>query len=455
MQSLVVVSHHGETIRKIAGGSDARSVYIFKAIALYLRDVKYLRVCNDKGLRSIYIDKKSSLIEIPVKRFNVHSLNFITRDGVEEIKRTLKILMRMGYEEATIISCDPISLNIFLRAKKSLSGHYDVKVLWSPGGNELTCPLHTEVCPFSKSHTNTYGHQVSPSLFSLRCFPHIIKVKGVNMYHTIIWPLFRREVVKNVDGLLATRSVYIENSKLLGLERCYYIGFGVDTSKFTQRDKINVVKYLLDNREIVDNRLVWGNFDKFAKELLKQYDSPIVVGFIGAARPWWKNVELIVSAFNHIARIFNNVFLLMVGRHMSSLLPLLHSLSSKIRERVIIIDEIPHTYINLFYNLIDVFINPSLLDSLELNTLEALASGNVVLASNRGCISDLKYMGISAPKIFEPTPKSLLNTLGLILKDVDLYKDEVTKELEHVGRKLSLETYGARIVKALEKLCAL
>ena len=448
MQVPVIVSHLRSAIQSPAGGSEVRSMYIFKAIAPHLQNAKYLNLCADKKLHSIYVDETLSQVGVPIKRFNVHSFNFMSRDNVEEVMRVLKTLLRTDHKKVMIICCDPISLSIFLRAKKLLNNYYDIKVLWSSGGNELTCPLHTEVCPFTNSYTNTYGHQVLPSSFFFKCLPHIVKTRRVSMYHIGLWPLLRREIVKNVDGLLATRSVYIEGCKLLGLERCHYIGFGIDTKKFTPRDRVKVVGHLLDDKSIVADKLIWGDFDRFTNELLN--GDIIVLSFVGAARPWWKNVELIVVVFNHIAKIFSNVFLLVVGRHMNSLMPLLSRLPRKVREKIVIIDQVPHTHVHLFYNLGDIFINPSLLDSLEINTLEALASGNIVLVSNRGCINDLKYMGIRILKVFEPTPRSLLNTLIPILKNIDSHKDEITKELEYVRQKLSLETYGERIIRALK-----
>jgi len=266
-----------------------------------------------------------------------------------------------------------------------------------------------------------------------------------------MWPLLREEVIKKVDGVLATRSVYIEGCKLLGLENCAYIGFGIDTDTFAPRPRNEAIKSLYNIRGDIINKVIWGSFDDFCDELLGK--EPFVLGFVGAARPSWKNVGLIIKVFNTVTKIFKETSLLIISRDAHFLLPLISKLPKNVGKRVVIFNNMPHVYIPTFYNLIDVFINPSLLDSLEINTLEALVSGNIVLASNRGCINDLKQLGIDSFKTFDPTPISLLNALIPILRDPDSYKKELLKQLDYVRSQLDLRTYGGRIIRAIEKLC--
>jgi len=149
---------------------------------------------------------------------------------------------------------------------------------------------------------------------------------------------------------------------------------------------------------------------------------------------------------------YDDVFLLIVARGANSLIPLISKLPEKSRRRIVVFDSVPHIYIPAFYNLVDIFVNPSLLDSLEVNTLEAMVSGNIVLASNRGCINDLKYLGIESYITFEPNKPSLYTALIKLLENFELYRAEMLRHLDDTRQKLSLYSFGRRIMKALNEI---
>jgi len=453
MQDLIIVSRAGSSQRTYAGGADARAYYIFKALSYYNQNVIYLILCTDCD--SVNILHQYRLIEIPIKRLRIHSFNFMSIDNAAVLIKTVKVLQFLleRYRDLYVIALDPISLYYWIYAKKLLMREgYNVKVLWAPGGNELTCPLHTEMCPFSNSYTRTYGHCISPSSFFSRCIPHIVKSRELSIYHIILYPLLRREIIKYVDGILASRSVYIEGCKMLGLKNCKLVGFGIDTEVFVPREKNEAIKKLSDNYEHIIVRNIWGDFDSFLSNVRDK--KIITLGFIGATKPSWKNTELLVKVFNDISIRYDDIFLLIVAREANSLIPLISKLPEKSGRRIIVFDSVPHIYIPAFYNLIDIFVNPSLLDSLEINTLEALVSGNIVLASNRGCINDLKYLGIESYIIFEPNRSSLYTALIKLLENFDLYRTEMLRHLNDIRQKLSLYSFGRRIMKALNEMFA-
>jgi glycosyltransferase involved in cell wall biosynthesis len=236
------------------------------------------------------------------------------------------------------------------------------------------------------------------------------------------------------------------------LKRCKFIGFGIDTETFTSREKDEAIRRLSDNYRYIVARNIWGDFNFFLSEIRNR--NSIIIGFIGAAKPSWKNVELLIKVFNDISVHYDNIFLLIVAREANSLKHLVSNLSEKSRRRIIVFDSIPHNYIPYFYNLIDIFVNPSLLDSLEINTLEALVTGNIVLTSNRGCINDLKYLGIESYITFEPSKSSLRKALTKLLNNFDPYKTETLRQLNNVRQKLSLYSFGKRIIEAMNEMFA-
>jgi glycosyltransferase involved in cell wall biosynthesis len=455
MQDLIICSRAGSSQQTYMGGADAATYYIFKALSYQGYTTIYLILCTNCKSARILEQNRSQIVEVPLKHLHIHSFNFISientnilRKSVEKLQTLLKL---RNYKNIYVILNDPISLHYWIRIKRKLKENgYNINFIWVPGGNELTCPLHTEICPYSNSYTKTYGHSVSAFFFFTKCIPHIIEARGLSIYHLALYPYLREEIIKYIDGILATRTVYIEGCKLLGLKKCKYIGFGIDTDTFTPREKDEVVRKLFDVYEYVKTKNIWGNFDFLLSEVSN--NKPIILGFIGAARPLWKNVELLIKVFKDISKQYENIYLLVIAREANTLLSLLSSLPGEIHKKIVVFNGIPHTYIPLFYNLIDIFINPSLLDSLEINTLEALVSGNFVLASDRGCINDLRYLGIESYLIFEPNKVSLLNTLTQLLKNFDLYRMEATNSLGHVRQILSLNSYGRRMVKALNEM---
>ncbi|MFP3190951.1 MAG: glycosyltransferase, partial [Thermoproteota archaeon] len=286
--------------------------------------------------------------------------------------------------------------------------------------------------------------------FITKCLPHIIQTHRLTPYHIIVWPYLRNKIIDNIDGILASRSVYIEGCKYLNFNKCFYVGFGIDTEIFKPRNKIEVIKSILNNDylQVIKNAQVFGDFYGLVNDILSYHDVT-VIGYIGSTEPWWKNTTLLLNTFKNIAKSNDNIRLLIIGRHTKSLFPFLRNIPKDIIDRITIIERIPHKYIPLLYNLFDIFINPSLLDSLEINTLEALASGNITLASKKGCINDLKHLGINSIITFDPNEYSLTSTLEIVLSDINSYRDRALREVQQIHKQLSLETFGRRLIDAI------
>jgi len=449
-QELIVILTRGDDISKIAGGADVNSINLAKALHKLGYSVIYLRQCFNCNKMNI-IRLPYIQIEMPSKTANHMFLSFMQKDDVELLRDFLaKILDNRKIKHIIVIANNIISLYHLLFIKNLSLFKDKMSVIWYPGGNDLTCPLHTEVCPFSNSYTKTYGHQYTYDFFITKCLPHILQTRGLTAYHIIMWPYLRNKIINNIDGILARRSVYIEGCKYLNFNKCYYVGFGIDTEIFKPRNKMEVMRNIIkkDYMQMINNAQVFGNFYGLVNDILNNHDTT-VIGYIGSTEPWWKNTTLLLNTFKNIAKSNNNVKLLIIGRHTKSLLPVLEKIPNDIIDKITIIERIPHKYIPLLYNLVDIFINPSLLDSLEVNTLEALASGNITLASKKGCIEDLKYLGINSVITFYPDENSLSSALEVVLSDIVSYRDRALREIQQIHKQLSIVAFGRRLEDAI------
>ncbi|MEM2512618.1 MAG: glycosyltransferase [Ignisphaera sp.] len=323
-------------------------------------------------------------------------------------------------------------------------------VLWLPGGNDFCCPLHTEICPESVLNSS-YGCMRCTTFFLTKCVPHMLRLKRFSVYHSLIWLNLRRKVLKFLDGILVSRSIYLKGCKYIGYERCYYVGFGIDTDMFKPRNKNKVMEVLSG----LSKNVLWGDFNNLLEDVKKNKGT--VIGYIGAAEPWWKNLETLILAFKKLSyHVFSStnhgIWLLIVGRYTSKLLTLLNIMPEPVRKRIVIMNRLSYEVIPYLYNFIDIFVNPSLLDSLEYNTLEALASGNIVLASDRGSIDDLRYYyGIDILK-FEPDPDSLTNLLKTVLLDLESIKKMFLINCESIRKFIGLKAFAFRLKSVLDKI---
>ncbi|AEA11518.1 glycosyl transferase, family 1 [Thermoproteus uzoniensis 768-20] len=410
-----------------------------KALQYAGLDVEILNMCIDCSQFEYNIIDNIKILNIPSKVYRPFSLNFLGK--ISDLNVVGRIMRSSDY----IITVDSISTFYFVKFKNKYQTNKNIKIFWEPGGNDLTCPLHTEICPYSNSYTETYGHAKDPLFFVTKCLPHILKSRKYTLYNTFIWPIYTSIVRKEIDGILASRGVYLEGCKLLGLEeKCKYIGFGIDENKFRFRSKDEVTEEFL---KFLSNNLMNNDRNTLYSMLSKEY---LFIGYIGSGKPTWKNVELLVKSFQYLARFYYNIVLIIIGREMDNLVNFLSGIEEDVVRRIFIVNKIPHTFIHYAYNIIDIFVNPSLLDSLEINTLEALMSGVITVASNRGNINDLLTKGINIPT-FNPQVNHLVKTLKDIIDNIIHYRDITNKEIYPQVRKIfNLVSYGKRLKDALE-----
>lgn len=408
----------------IMGGADVRSLNTLQALKMLGYDVSpFIFSFNAKPYFINYLIPYSSLFK--------HLLNSYLNNY------NGKVIVIVTY---------PQHLYHFLELKKVSS--MNISVLWLPGGNDFCCPLHTEVCPKSALNSS-YGCAYNVSFFFTKCTLHMLHLRKFSVYHSLIWPCLRYKVIRCLDGLLASRGIYVKGCEHLGYEKCYYVGFGINTEMFKHRDKEHTMEMLPN----LSKHILWGNFYDLLESIRR--GEGIVIGYIGAAEPWWKNVETLLLAFKRLhyqalSSIKHRIWLLIVGRSTNKLFTFLNALNEYVKKNIVIMSRLNHEIIPYIYNIVDIFVNPSYLDSLEFNTLEALASGNIVLASNRGSIDDLKYFNINVLK-FEPSSNSLTKLLMDVLHSLESLKKTFLIESNRIREIFGLEAYAYRLKKVLDR----
>ncbi|MEM3834137.1 glycosyltransferase family 4 protein [Pyrobaculum sp.] len=418
------------------GGGDTVLLNLKKAIELNgITSTMY--VLFDTSATNVYADPSLNFIGIP----SLQNANYFLKYTSSFPERLLSGFI---VDSDIIITNDPLSLFHVLQYKKNVGSSNQFKVVWMPSGNELTCPLHTEVCPYSNSISKTYGHMVNYNFFLRKCLPHILTNKGLSPYHIIIWHIFRKNVLDYLDALLAKRSVYLEGCMYIGMaNRCRYVSFGIDIDKFKPRSKEESYSFI---SSLLERHIVYGNYESFTSAIK---DGKIILGYVGATNPRWKNVEDLLKMWKGLSEKYSNIILMLVLRDYKAILHLINSFSAK---KTFILKPLPYEYIHYIYNLFDIFVNPSLLDSLEYNTLEALASGNIVVVSDAGSIRDLHKFGIHPLMFRRGNVDELLLILSDVVEKIDMYSRYFDRVRDNFREIFNLREWGKRVIKALKEL---
>jgi len=162
--------------------------------------------------------------------------------------------------------------------------------------------------------------------------------------------------------------------------------------------------------------------------------------FVASLFPY-KNLKTLVDAFLQIkGRIPHS--LVVVGRKDISPEPL------STDNRIIYMDYVPAEDLPFFYSYADVFVNPSLSEGFGIASLEAMACGTPVIASNRGSLPEV--VG-EAGILFEPLDSDHLGRLIMkVITNKGLLKELACKGLEHV-KKFSWGKTAEGILASCEK----
>ncbi len=109
-----------------------------------------------------------------------------------------------------------------------------------------------------------------------------------------------------------------------------------------------------------------------------------------------------------------------------------------IKERVVIVEEVRHEFLPLFYNLADIFVFPTVMktEGFGIVALEAMACGAPVVASRIGAIPEVVSENETG-FLFEPAnPRELSEKVNILLRN-----DQMRSRMGRKGRKLAESEY--------------
>ena len=206
------------------------------------------------------------------------------------------------------------------------------------------------------------------------------------------------------------------------------IGTGIDIDRFDKNNfkKEDIVKLKRD-LDINEKDFVIGSVSRLAKE---------------------KSIDRVIKTFEKITKKINNAKLLIVGDgpDILELMDLAKSLG--LSKNVIFTGKIPIEEVQIYYQLMDLYVTFSVTETQGLTVLEAMASSIPVLAINDSSFADA---------VIDKKNGFLFNNDEEYLENVyKLYNDKILyKKLSENSRKLSLNhssiEFGKQVYKVYEE----
>lgn len=204
------------------------------------------------------------------------------------------------------------------------------------------------------------------------------------------------------------------------------------------------------NKKVIDYGALYVDTDLFRIAVPIAFRDSI--GYIGSLEPYRSTVEL-VYAFKILARILPNIKFILIGS--GSLYDKIIQIVNNdplLKSRIEVRKYISHSEIPIYLNKIKIFIFPSLSDGLPNTLLESMASGNIIIATPVGGISDIISNGINAFLLYNGV--SVSNLVSLILLVLSLSYNE----LENISRnaQATIEkfyTFNAALIRWKQIFC--
>ncbi len=289
---------------------------------------------------------------------------------------------------------------------------YAINTSPAPGSGSfkgvVTPNLNKQIADWNPDAILVYGWAYNGHLKALRYFKRRIPVyfRGdstlLNESKSIksaLKHLFLNWVYRHVD-----HAFYVGNNN-----KNYYRKYGL---KDTQ---LSFAPHAVDN----DRFSIERHGDVIAlRASLKVKDDDILILFAGKFEPV-KNVELLLSAFIHLAR--PNVHLLLVGNGVNE-----QSLKSKadesgVTKRIHFLDFQNQTQMPVLYQSADLFCLPSLSESWGLSVNEAMACGKAILVSDKvGSAASLVIEGFNGAIFKASDISSIIEQLEILTADKKL-----------------------------------
>jgi glycosyltransferase involved in cell wall biosynthesis len=187
----------------------------------------------------------------------------------------------------------------------------------------------------------------------------------------------------------------------------------------------SIFKYFI-NKKVIEYGALYVDTDLFRIAVpIALRDS---IGYIGSLEPYRSTVEL-VYAFKILARILPNIKFILIGSGSlhDKIIQIVND-DPLLKSRIEVRKYISHNEMPVYLNKIKIFIFPSLSDGLPNTLLESMASGNIIIATPVGGISDIISNGINGFLLYNGV--NISNLVNLILHVLSLSYHE----LENISR---------------------
>jgi PEP-CTERM/exosortase A-associated glycosyltransferase len=177
-------------------------------------------------------------------------------------------------------------------------------------------------------------------------------------------------------------------------------------------------------------------------------DRKLVLGFIGSFYAY-EGIPLLLEALPAIRREQPDVTLLLVGGGPEEERIRQKIVELNLQDVVVLTGRVPHSEVQRYYNLVDIFVYPRLSMRLTdlvtpLKPLEAMAQERLVIASDVGGHKELIENGITGHLFEANNVDSLVNTVSLLINQRDQWSQIRATARQFVERERSWEHSIAR-----------
>lgn len=261
---------------------------------------------------------------------------------------------------------------------------------------------------------------------------NVSKKNSILISHGVIWdspfnPCNLKNVLKTYSGNY--RRIVSVDTNTISLFRTLfpvkteisskfiYIPNYVDTSKFSQSDKNASLKTILFPRRVANER-GFRIFAEIVEPLLEEFP----------------HIRIEIAGFIHTEEFHKRI------------LELQERYPQRITHTQVLPDDMPRIYRNAYISLI-----PSLYcEGTSLSAIEAMASGNIVIASNVGGLPNLILDGYNG-LLINPTSKDLINSIRRVLHDEN-FAEYIRGNAVAVSKIFDKHLWEERWVKIIDEL---
>ncbi|MDD5732026.1 MAG: glycosyltransferase family 4 protein [Patescibacteria group bacterium] len=259
-------------------------------------------------------------------------------------------------------------------------------------------------------------------------------VEHLSVQPWLVKSFFKKSYVRKSDRvnkiIVISETIKKELIESLGISagKIEVVYSGVDLNEF----------HILDPKTIENEKKKYGFF-KGSK----------IIGFVGRLEEE-KGLDILINAFYQLSRRFDHLYLLLVGDGLER--SRLEAQAARLGLEKKVLFSGYKENVPLFFNLIDVFVLPSIIrESFGIVLTESMACGKVVVASNLGGIPEIINNGVDG-FLFRPgDEKELASILSRVLSDEKLAQDIEAKALIRIKKYFSVDVTIKKLMEIFSK----